>query len=330
MLSRRHFVAAAAGLAAHPLPLAGPVRAQTISKPARMLVGLAPGGGVDAVARLLVEHIKGYSPSLIVENRAGAGGRIALEALKAAEPDGSVMGLVPADQLSLFPYIYRRLGYRPREDFAPVAVVCSFQFVLAVGPRVPAEVKSLADFVAWSRSNPTDASLGTAGTGTLPHFVALSLARAAGFELVHVPYKGAAPAIQDMLGGHVADVLSNVGSLQPHVQSGSLRALVTTGPRRSSALAGVATIGEAGYPTLERIGAERLGVLVPARTAADVVAALNSAIRQAVAADAVQAGLMRLGFEPADASPEEFAQIIVADTQRWAEVVKSTGFQPID
>jgi tripartite-type tricarboxylate transporter receptor subunit TctC len=240
------------------------------------------------------------------------------------------MGLVPADQLSLFPYIYRRLGYRPREDFAPVAVVCSFQFVLAVGPRVPAEVKSLADFVAWSRSNPTDASLGTAGTGTLPHFVALSLARAAGFELVHVPYKGAAPAIQDMLGGHVAGVLSNVGSLQPHVQSGSLRALVTTGPRRSSALAGVATIGEAGYPTLERIGAERLGVLVPARTAADVVAALNSAIRQAVAADAVQAGLMRLGFEPADASPEEFAQIIVADTQRWAEVVKSTGFQPID
>jgi tripartite-type tricarboxylate transporter receptor subunit TctC len=191
-------------------------------------------------------------------------------------------------------------------------------------------VKSLADFVAWSRSNPTDASLGTAGTGTLPHFVALSLARAAGFELVHVPYKGAAPAIQDMLGGHVADVLSNVGSLQPHVQSGSLRALVTTGPRRSSALAGVATIGEAGYPTLEHIGAERLGVLVPARTAADVVAALNSAIRQAVAADAVQAGLMRLGFEPADASPEEFAQIIVADTQRWAEVVKSTGFQPID
>jgi tripartite-type tricarboxylate transporter receptor subunit TctC len=130
MLSRRHFVAAAAGLAAHPLPLAGPVRAQTISKPARMLVGLAPGGGVDAVARLLVEHIKGYSPSLIVENRAGAGGRIALEALKAAEPDGSVMGLVPADQLSLFPYIYAgsatgRARISPRSRWSARSSSCS-------------------------------------------------------------------------------------------------------------------------------------------------------------------------------------------------------------
>jgi tripartite-type tricarboxylate transporter receptor subunit TctC len=332
MLSRRRFVtvaAAGAGIAAHPLLLARRATAQTVAKPARMLVGLAAGGGVDAVARLLVEHVKGYAQSLIVENRTGAGGRIMLEVLKSAEADGSVMGIIPADQLSLYTHIYRRLGYRP-EDFAPVAVVCSFQFVLAIGPRVPAEVRSLADFVAWCRANPSAASVGTAGVGSLPHFLGLTLAKAAGFEFVHVPYKGAGPAIQDMLGSHVAAVISNVGSLQPHVQSGSLRALATIGPRRSAAFAGVPAIGEAGYPALASIGVERLGVIVPARTPADTVAALNKSVREALAADTVKAGLVRLGFEPAETSPQEFAQIIASDTQRWAEVVKSTGFKAIE
>jgi tripartite-type tricarboxylate transporter receptor subunit TctC len=332
MLSRRGLLAASAGLgiALSSGCFAGLATAQTVTRPARMLVGLAPGGGVDAVARLLAEHVKGYATSLVVENRAGAGGRIALEALKAAEADGSVMALVPTDQLSLFPYIYRRLNYRPVEDFAPVAVVCSFQFVLAIGPRVPADVTSLADFVAWSRRNPAAASVGTAGTGSLPHFLTLTLARAGQFELVHVPYKGAGPAVQDLLGGHVAGMISNIGSLQPHMQSGQLRALATTAPRRSAVFPDVPTIGEAGYPMLERMGVTQLGVVVPARTPADVIAALHKAIREAVASKPVSAALVRLGFDPADASPAEFAQIIASDTHRWAEVVKATGFQPID
>jgi tripartite-type tricarboxylate transporter receptor subunit TctC len=327
MLDRRRFLAAAAGTGITVRPIH--VGAQAVPKPARMLVGLAAGGGVDAVARLLAEHIKGYAQSVIVENRTGASGRIALEVLKAAEADGSVMGLVPADQLSLYPYIYRRLGYRP-EDFAPVAIVCSFQFVIAIGPRVPAEVKSLADFVAWCRADPAAASVGTAGVGSLPHFLGLNLARTAGFELVHVPYKGAGPAIQDMLGGHVAAVISNIGSLQPHVQSGPLRALAVTSPRRSAALPEVPTTGEAGYAALESIGAERLGVIVPARTPAQTIAALSRAVGEAVASNAVRAGLVRLGFEPAVASPTEFAQIIASYTRRWAEVIKATDFKPID
>ena len=335
MLSRRRFVAAAAGagIAAHSLILAQRAFAQTIARPARMIVGFSAGGGVDAVARLLVEHTRGYAQSLIVENRTGAGGRLALETLKAAEPDGSVMGLMPADQLSLYPHIFRRLNYRPLEDYAPVGVVCSFQFVLAIGPRVPAEVKTLADFVAWSKANPGAASIGTAGVATLPHFILLTLARAAGTELVHVPYKGAATALQDMIGGHLAGVISSIGSLVPHLQpgqSGPARALATTAPSRSAALPHVPAIGEAGYPALADMGVERLGVLVPARTPAAVVAALNGAIRAAVAADAVKAGLARLGFDPSEASPAEFGRIIAADTQRWAEVVKTTGFKPID
>jgi len=335
MLSRRHFIAAAAGAgaAAHPLILAQRASAQTVARPARMLCGFAAGGGIDAVARLLAEHIKGYAPSLIVENRTGAGGRLALETLKAAEPDGAVMGLVPADQLSLYPHIYRRLNYRPLDDYAPVGVVASFQFVLAVGPRVPAEVRSLADFAAWAKANPGQASIGTAGVATLPHFILLTFARLAGAELVHVPYKGAAMSIQDMIGGHVSGVISNIGSLVPHLQPGQpvpLRALATTAPTRSATLPGVPSVGEAGYPALAEMGVERLGVLVPARTPAATVTALNGAIRTAVATDALKAALIRLGFDPSQSSPAEFARIIAADTRRWADVVKSTGFKPFD
>jgi len=334
MLSRRRFLAATAGAAgaAHPLLATRRASAQTIAGAARILVGFSPGGGVDAVARLLAESIRGYAGSLVVENRTGAAGRIAIEALKASEPDGSVMGLVPADQMALFPHVYRRLGYQPLVDILPVGVVASFQFVLAVGPKVPAQVRSLADFVAWARANPGAASVATAGVGSLPHFLVLTLARAAGVELIHVPYKGAAPAIQDMLGGHLAAVMSNIGSLVPQLEPGSgpLRALATTAPRRSAALPGVPSIAEAGYPTVASNGVERLGMFVPARTPAAAITALYGAIRTAVASDAVSTGLTRLGFDASEATSAQFAQIIAADTQRWAEVVKTTGFKPLD
>jgi tripartite-type tricarboxylate transporter receptor subunit TctC len=282
-----------------------------------MVIGFAPGGLLDNAARLLIEHVKGYAPSLIVDNRPGAAGRVSLEALKTADADGSVMGLVPTDQLTLYPHIYRRLSYRPREDFAPVASVCSFHFLLAVGPRVPAEVGSLADFITWCRSNPADASYGSGGAGTQPHFLGLALARAASFEFVHVPYKGAGPVVQDVVGGHLAAVVSSIGSLLPHLQAGT-------------ALPDVATFAEAGYPSLTGIGSGRMGVFLPARASADTIATLHKAIRGALATDAVKAGLGRLGLEPLEATPSAFAQLIASETERWAENVKASGFKPLN
>jgi tripartite-type tricarboxylate transporter receptor subunit TctC len=330
MLSRRRFVTAAAGasIAAHLTPFAKPAIAQTIAKPARLIVGFPAGGAPDLVARLIAEHMKGYAQSLIVDNRPGAGGRIALEALKGSDADGSVMVLTPVDQLALFPHIYKRLSYKPLEDLAPVTIVCSVQFLLTVGPRVPVSVHSLADFIGWCRDNPQAAAYGTAGAGTHPHFLGVTLARAAGFEFVHVPYKGGASAVQDMLGGHLAACISTIGTLLSNVQSGTLRALATTAPRRSVALPDVSTFREAGYPLLESVS--QFGMLVPARTPADAVAALHKAIRGALETDAVRAGLAKLSLEPADASPSEFTRLIASDTQRWAEVVKDSGFKPID
>jgi tripartite-type tricarboxylate transporter receptor subunit TctC len=240
------------------------------------------------------------------------------------------MALVPIDQLALYPHIYSRLNYKPLEDFAPVAAVASFEFLLVVGPRVPPEVKALADFIVWCRSNPAAASFGSGGAGTQPHFLGLALGRAAGFEFVHVPYKGAGLAVQDVLGGHLPAVIGSIGSLLPHVQSGALRTLATAAPRRNAALADVPTFREAGYPAIENIGSGRMGMILPARASADVVAGLGNAVTAACALDAVKAGLAKLGLEPLHASPAGFAQIIATESRHWAEAVKASGFKPME
>ena len=201
MLTRRRFVSGL-GLTAAVLPLDA-TRAQSISRPARIVVGFPPGGGVDYVARLLVDPLKSFSPAVTVENRAGAGGRIALEATKLAPADGTMMVLTPGDQLALFPHVYKSLAYDPLRDFQPVTTVCTVPFLLTIGPMVPKEVDTPESFIAWCRANPKHSSYATAGAGTRPHFIGTALAKAAGIEFTHVPYQGAQPAIADLLGGHI-------------------------------------------------------------------------------------------------------------------------------
>jgi tripartite-type tricarboxylate transporter receptor subunit TctC len=188
--------------------------------------------------------------------------------------------------------------------------------------------KALAEFIDWCRDNPEAAAYGSAGAGTHPHFLGITLARAAGFKFVHVSYKGGIAAVQDVLGGHLAACIISIGPLLSNVQSGALRALATTAPRRSIALPDVPTFREAGYPMMESM--ERFGILVPARTPAEAVAALHKAVREALESDAVRAGLAKLSVDPAEATPSEFARLIASDMQRWAEVVKASGFKPID
>lgn len=330
MLNRRRFVAAAAASSIGVCFASRPKSAisEAVPRPARLIVGFAAGGVVDVVARLLAEQIKDYASAIIVDNRPGAGGRLALELLKRSQADGSVMLFTPVDQLALFPNIYRSLPYRPLEDFTPVTTVCSFEFLLAVGPLLPASVSSPAEFVSWCRENPQAAAYGTAGAGTHPHFVGVQFAHAAQFEFSHVPYKGAVLAAQDVMGGHLAACISTIGTVLPNIRSGALRALATTGARRSVALPDVPTFSEAGYPSLESI--ERFGILTPEGTPADRVDALNKAVRVALDTDAFKAELEKLSLDPAPTSPAQFAQLIAADTRRWAEIVKASGFKPTD
>jgi tripartite-type tricarboxylate transporter receptor subunit TctC len=330
MLSRRCFVtsSASAGLACTLAALVPAASAQTLAKNARLLVGFPPGGSLDVVARLLVEYMKGYAASMIVDNRPGAGGRIALEILKAGEADGSLLALTPGDQVTLFPHVYQKLNYDALRDFAPITTVCTFPFVLAVGPMVPANVTTLAQFVDWCRANPKLATYGSPGTGTRPHFVGVTLARAAGFEFVHLPYKGGAPAIQDLLGGQIPAVISVFSNAYPHVQSGSLRALAITAPQRSPLLPNVPTAREAGYSTMEAL--EWFGLFVPAKTRVETVKALNASVQQALQTEAVKSGLAKQSFDVAGMSQDDFVALIKADTERWGGVVKASGFKPIE
>jgi len=324
MIKRRGLLAGILGAS-----VASRAAAQISARTARMLVGFPPGGSIDLVARALVEHVKvPGAAAAIVDNRPGAGGRLALEALRAALPDGMSVGLTPGDQLTLFPSIYHRLGYDPLRDFAPISTVCTFPFALTIGPLVPMEIVTVADFMAWCRANPKQANFGSPGEGTRPHFMGAVLARAAGVELTHLPYKGGPAALQDLLAGQVAAMVSVLSNVLPHARSGRLRVLAVSGPQRSTLLPATPTAREAGYAAFE--GEEWFGVIAPASTPAEAIEAWNAAIRGALRLESVIAALSSHAFQPASSTPQELSAMIRRDLARWRQLVNEANFKPTD
>jgi tripartite-type tricarboxylate transporter receptor subunit TctC len=237
------------------------------------------------------------------------------------------MILTPASSVAVFPHVYKTLGYDAFKEFAPVTTVCSFPFLITLGRMVPADVRTLADFVKWCRANPKQSTYGTAAAGSMLHFTGVTLAKAGGFEFVHLPYGGPG-GIQDLLGGRIAATIYPIGTALPHVQSGGIRALATTGPQRSPLLPDVPMVREAGYPMLE--ASEWFGVFVPANTPAETVNRLNGAIRSLVSTDAFKTSLAKLSVDAVGVTPEEFAQLIKSDFDRWGPIVQASGFSPED
>jgi tripartite-type tricarboxylate transporter receptor subunit TctC len=326
MITKRRFVtlACAGGLATIFPDAIRTAGAQIVS---RMLVGFGAGGAIDVIARTLVEGMKHEIPSFIVDNRPGAGGRLALGVLKNSPADGTAMILAPASNLAVFPHVYKTLGYDAFKDFVPVTTVCSFPFLITVGPLVPADVRTLADFVKWCAANPKQATYGTAAAGSMLHFTGVTLAKTGRLEFVHLPYGGPG-GIQDLTGGRIAATIYPIGTALPHVQSGAIRALATTAPHRSPWLLDVPTVREAGYPALE--ANEWLGVFVPANTPAETVNHLNAAIRAVVNSDVFKTALATLSVDPAGETPKEFAQLVKSDFDRWGPIVQASGFTPED
>lgn len=323
-LTRRQLALASLGALASPQLLA-----QTGGKPLRILVGFPPGGSADLLARALAQQLGPKGATVIVDNKPGAGGRIALEMLKNAETDGSVIAVTPASMMVVYPHIYRKLSYQPVQDFAPVSRIGSAQFVFTIGPKVPATVRTLTDFLAWCKAHPEQASYGSSGAGSIPHFTGVALSKAAGVELTHVAYKGAAPAMTDMLGGQVAANVGVLSNALQHIQSGKLRALAVSGPVRSTALPDVPTLAQAGYRAAQAV--EWFGVLAPARTAPDTVSRLHAQVQDALRTPGMQEALAKASFESgAGESVKEFAQALQQDIQRWGDVVRQSGFTPED
>jgi tripartite-type tricarboxylate transporter receptor subunit TctC len=326
MITRRDLLTVSATSVA--LSAAGLVQravAQSLAKTAHVLTGFTPGMQ-DALARLVAGQMNDYAGAIVVEARPGAAGRIAVEAVKTAHADGTVMLFAPLGFMILFPHVYRTLRYEPR-DFTPVSTIASTPTLLTVGPKVPGEVRTIADFVAWCRANPGQATYGTAGAGTTLHFLGAMLGRTEGFDFLHVPYQGNG-SIQDLLKGEIALAIMPVGSSLGLVRSGDLRALATTGPHRSPFLPDVPTVGEAGYPSLEDL--TWYGFFVPAKTPVNVVERLNAAVQGALRTDEVKAGMTKLAVELDAISLGDFARLIASQSDRWKSVVQATGFVPTD
>ena len=301
-----------------------PARAQVGGEPSRIIFPFAAGGSGDALARLIAEHLRvALDRPVIVENRAGAQGRIGVQAVKAAAPDGKTLLLTPVAPMSVYQHVYKSLAYDPIGDFEPVAQVATFDFALAVGPQVPA--KTLKELVDWVKANPTQGSYGTPAAGTLPHFFAVTFARAAGLDLRHVGYRGSAAALTDLVGGQIPIVVTTTSDLLEQHKAARIRVLATSDRQRSPFLPDMPTFKEAGYDIQ---GTGWYGIFLPAKTPHDIVERLNKAVVAAMQTPAVKERLLAFGLQPTGTTAAELARIQKADSELWAPAVKASGFTP--
>jgi tripartite-type tricarboxylate transporter receptor subunit TctC len=323
-MHRRRFVVslafAAAFAAAHP----SLAPAQLVEQPIRIIFPFTPGGSGDALARLMADRMRAeLNRPVIVENRTGAGGRIGVQAVKNAAPDGATLLLVPIAPVAVYQLVYKNLEYDPFTDLAPVAQLGTFDFGIAVGPQAP--VKTLKELVAWAKANPKEANYGTPAAGTLPHFLGALFGEKAGLDFRHVAYKGSAAALTDLIGGQIPVVVTTTSDLLPMHKGGKLRVLATSDAGRSQFLPEIPTFREAGYE-LQATG--WYGVFAPAKTPPDVIARLNKAIVTAVKTPDVHERLLGFGLVPTGTSAAELAAIMKRDAAIWAPAVRASRFTP--
>lgn len=323
MIHRRHLLASAASLAALPLT----ARAQ--GQPPRILVGFPAGGSVDTTARRLAEFCRGkLADAVIVEQKVGAGGRIAISALKDAAPDGQTLLVSPSSMFTIYPHAYRKLAYNPATDAIPVAPLALSTCGFGVGPMVPARVKTLAQFADWVKANPDKGAYASPAAGAMPHFLGNQFERAAGLKLTHAAYRGAAPGMQDLMGGQIASGCFSIGDFLPHLPTGRVRLLGVTDKARSRFAPDTPTFAEQGFKGI--VGVESYGLFVPPKTPQATVDKLADLARAAVREPSVIEALAKLGFEPLTLPPADYAKRLAAERDYWGPVVKASGFSSDD
>ena len=304
--------------------LACGAHAQTYpSKSIRLIVPFPPGGPADVLGRLFGQKLsEDWGQPVVVENRAGAGGNIGAEAVAKSAPDGYTLLLI-ANSHTINAGLYASLPYDPVKDFTPISQIASYMLVLVTHPSVPAE--SVADLVALARSRPGQLKYASAGNGTMTHLAAEMFRLATGTDMIHVPYKGAAPATNDLLGGQVSLMFNNPVSSFPHVKAGKLRALAVTGASRLTTAPEVPTVAELGYPGFE--ASTWYGFLGPAGMPKEVVTKVHTDILRSLQLRDVQERLAAQGFVSIGTSPGQFGEILRSDVERWRQVVKAAGLR---
>ncbi|WP_137892721.1 tripartite tricarboxylate transporter substrate-binding protein [Ramlibacter sp. 2FC] len=290
--------------------------------PLKILVGFPPGGSADTLARLVADGLRNDFSPVTVENRPGAGGRIALTQTRLSKPDGQTVIVLPSGPMVLFPHAYKKLDYDPARDFTPISQIARFQFGVVAGPG--SQARTIQEMVTQAKAKPGETSYGTPGLGTLPHFMGVLMEQSAGIQLNHVPFQGGGPANTALLGGHIGykfDVVSETAELH---RAGKVRILAVTGPRRDTQVPEVPTLREAGIPMEATAW---FAVYGPAGLAPDTLARIEKAMAVAVRKPEMQERLLKLGYEPIGSTSAELAAAQRADLARWEKPIKATGVQ---
>ena len=290
--------------------------------PLKILVGFPPGGSADVLARLIGDAIRDDFSTVIVENKPGAGGRLALNLTKAAKPDGQTVIVLPSGPMVLFPHVYKKLEYDAVKDFTPVSQIARFQFGVVAGPAVKA--RNVTEMVALAKADPKSATYGTPGAGTLPHFIGVLLEQSTGADFTHVPFQGGAPANTALLGGHIGykfDVVSETAQLH---KDGKVRIIAVTGSTRDPQAPEVPTLKEQG---VDMVATAWFAMYAPAGLPPAALARLEGAVQRAVKSPAMGKRLIELGYEPIGSTSSELAAAQRADLARWEKPIKATGVQ---
>ncbi len=309
-------------LAASPLAASSLAWAQDDRAPIRLLCGLAPGTGNDLTARIVAERLSQvlHRP-VTVDNRTGAGQRLALGELRRAAPDGRTLALATTGPFVIYPHIYKKLDYDPFKDFTPIGAVASFDVAIAAGPKTNA--KSMPELVAAARANPDNAVFGSPGTGSLSHFVGIALGLASKLEFTHVPYKDSGLLQIDLAAGRLPIVITGESNLLEMSRSGRIRMLAVSGAQRSPVLPDVPTLVQSG---INVSSATTVGIFGPAGLPTELVRRINAAFSGATETADARAKLGRVAFAPTHSTPEALSAEIASEYQRFATLVKTSGY----
>jgi tripartite-type tricarboxylate transporter receptor subunit TctC len=304
--------------------LATPALAQTGSKPVRIIVSFNAGGPVDTMARTLAVPLgKALGRTVIVENKPGANGAIGANEVLRSDPDGSAIWITSVGAAAINPTVYPNLPYNTQRDLAPVSLVANNVELFVVNAKEPAA--DAAEFIANVKAGKSSPPIASSGIGSIPHLALAQLELATGLNLLHVPYNGMAPVLNDLMGGQVAGVFADVPAVMAHVSGGRLKALGFAYPTRHPLLPNVKTFQEQGFPNVDTNN--WYAMFVSAKTPPAIVAELNKAVRAAVADPEANARIVQSGAEPKSSTPQELADLLKADTDKWAKLIKSRNIE---
>jgi tripartite-type tricarboxylate transporter receptor subunit TctC len=310
------------------LPTAAALPAVSQAGPGRLMVGYPAGGTLDATARRVADAWRKQGRNFLVDNRAGAAGRIANSQLKRERADGTSLLCTHTSALTIYPHVYTKLMYDAAADFVPVSPIVAATCAFAVSTAVPASVRTLQEYVSWVKQHSAHASYASPAAGSMAHFLGYRFSELAGLKLQHVAYRGSAPAMQDLMGGQIPAYFGFVADFLPYIQQGKVRILGVTGDQRSRFMQASPTFEEQGYAGVK--GTETYGIFAPPGTPEAVVKSIYDAVAAAARDNALLAGFEQAGLETYTLTPQEYTRLIQRERDAWAPIVRASGFRSED